>query len=73
MGWFLQLVIGVGLQILGYMLAPKPPGPKPPALEDLKAPTAEAGRPIPVLFGTRVIEGPNNLWSGDVEIRERQS
>jgi hypothetical protein len=71
MGWFIQLLVAIGLQILGYMLAPKPPGQKPPSLADIRKPTAEAGRPIPVLFGTRTIEGPNNIWSGDVEIRER--
>jgi hypothetical protein len=44
---------------------PKPESRKPQAFEDFDAPTAEEGREIPVLFGTRLIEGPNLVWYGD--------
>jgi len=30
------------------------------------APTAEEGREISVLFGTRVIDAPNVVWYGDI-------
>lgn len=73
MAWFVQLLVSVGLMILGYILAPKPPGPKPPELKDFDTPTADAGRPIPVVFGTVNVTGANALWYGDRSIRSRES
>lgn len=72
MPWFIQLLIGIGIQIVAFLLAPKPKGPKPPSLEDLEAPTAEHGRPIPVVFGTITVTSPNAIWSGDKSIRTRE-
>jgi hypothetical protein len=66
-----QLVIGVGMLIGGYLLMPKPKQPKPPSLDDFKAPTVDAGRPIPKLFGSKTIRDPNAIWHGDKSIRER--
>jgi len=34
---------------------------------NIQSPTAEVGREIPVLFGTRDIESPNTLWYGDLK------
>lgn len=56
-------VVSVGLSIL---LAPKAPSPPPAELEDFDAPTAEEGRPIPVVFGTVKITGSNILWYGNL-------
>jgi uncharacterized membrane protein len=53
--------------IVSYALAPKPPSPKPAALSDFDIPTAEQGRPIPVVFGTVTVTGPNVIWYGDME------
>lgn len=50
---------------MSVALAPKAPQPKPAALEDFDVPVAEAGRPIPVVFGTVTLTGPNVLWYGD--------
>lgn len=72
MNFLVQLVIGVGMAILGYLLAPKPKGPKPPSVDDLKEPTAEAGRPIPVVFGSVTIQSPNILWHGDKGMETRK-
>lgn len=47
-------------------LAPKPPQPKPAALQDFEVPVAEEGRPIPVVFGTVTLTGANVLWYGDL-------
>lgn len=47
-------------------LAPKPPVPKPAELTDFDAPTAEEGRPIPVVFGTVKVTGSNVLWYGSL-------
>ena len=55
----------IGGTIAAYVLAPKPPKPKEPSLDDIGAPTAEPGRPIPVVFGTVVLQSPNVVWYGD--------
>lgn len=51
---------------LSYVLRPKMPNnnARPAGLGDFQVPTAEAGREIPVLFGTRVLKGPNVVWYG---------
>lgn len=69
--WFIWLIIGIGLQIVGYLLMPKPKTPKPPAATDLENPTAEAGRPVVVVFGTLTIYGTNILWYGEKTLAER--
>ncbi len=53
--------------VLGYLFAPKPQNAKPAGLADVQAPTAEVGRVIPVLFGTRDLEGPNVVWYGHLK------
>tara|TARA_Y100000593_G_scaffold83521_2_gene157504 strand:- start:5508 stop:5744 length:237 start_codon:yes stop_codon:yes gene_type:complete len=64
--WFLiQLVIGVVLMVVAYAILPKPKKQKPPESADLDDPTAEAGRPIPVVFGSLEVKGGNILWFGD--------
>ena len=68
--WFLQLLIGVALQIIGFLLAPKPKQEKPPAARDMDNPTADAGRPIPVIFGTDTTKGLNYLWYGEKTLRD---
>lgn len=50
---------------ISYALAPKPPQPTPPSVEDIQAPTAEEGRPLGVVFGTVWVSGPNVTWYGD--------
>ena len=44
---------------------PKPQSQPPATFDSITAPTAEEGRAIPVLFGTRVLSGPNVVWYGD--------
>lgn len=54
--------------IITYALTPKPPTPKPADITDFDAPTAEEGRPIPVVFGTVKVKGANVLWYGGLWI-----
>ncbi len=61
--WFLVTTV------LSIALAPKPKGPRAAAIDDFSFPTAEEGRPIPVVFGTVDITGPNVLWYGDLSIK----
>ena len=67
--WFLALLIGLALNIIAYLLMPRPKTDKPEAAKDLEDPTAEAGRPIPVVFGTITVKGLNVLWFGDKNMR----
>ena len=70
MAFFVALIVGIALSVLAYALAPKPKQPKPPAATPAENPTAEAGVPIPVVFGTITIKGGNVLWYGDKSVRE---
>jgi hypothetical protein len=63
---FIQIAIVVVSAVISAALAPKPQPPKPARLEDFDAPTAEEGRPIPVIFGTVWVTGPNIVWYGDL-------
>lgn len=60
-----NLVIALVLTVVSILLAPKPKTPKPEPSRDLESPTGEAGRPIPVVFGTLTVKGLNVLWTGD--------
>jgi len=63
---WVQLALIVVSAVLASALAPKAPQPKSATLSDVDAPTAEEGRPIPVVFGTVWITGPNVIWYGDL-------
>ena len=45
----------------------------PAGLGDFDVPTAEIGREIPVLFGTRDISGANVVWYGDLLVEKVRS
>ena len=62
------MVIG---SIIAYALAPKPPKQKAPMLGDFDVPTAELGRAIPWVFGTKRVRDPNCIWYGDLEVRTK--
>ena len=65
MAWFVQLLIGLALNIIAYLIMPKPKPPKPEAAKDLENPVAEAGKPIPVVSGSITVKGLNILWFGE--------
>lgn len=65
--WWLIAVFVVTL-VLAFAFMPKAQTAPPPGLSEITAPTAEVGREIAVLFGTRDIEGPNCVWWGDVRL-----
>jgi len=65
MAWFIPLLLAIIFNVIAYLLAPKPKKQKPPEAKDLDNPSADAGRPIPVIFGTVTIKGLNVLWFGD--------
>lgn len=65
-----NIIIGLGMMILGYILMPKPKTAQPEETKEMEAPTAEAGRPIMVIFGEVTVSSPNFLWWGDREFVE---
>lgn len=65
MAFWLLLALAVVSVALTLLLAPKIKAPKPDSTTDYEDPTSEAGRPIPVVFGTITVKGLNLLWFGD--------
>lgn len=67
--WFLALLVGLLLNVVAYLLMPRPKQPKPEAAKDMDDPTADAGRPIPWIFGTVMVKGLNVLTFTDKNSR----
>lgn len=63
---FTYLAILIIATFVAVALAPKPPIPKPASLADFAVPTADEGRPIPVVFGTVTVTGSNVIWYGNL-------
>ena len=68
--FLVQIVASLVLTAISYVLAPRPKTtpPKAAGLDDLTLPTAEEGRPIPVVFGTVLLRGANVVWAGDLKV-----
>lgn len=66
MNFVVQFVIAIVLAVLAYMFMPKPKLPKSESSQSLENPTAEAGRPVPVVFGDVILKDHNCLWYGDI-------
>jgi hypothetical protein len=63
--WF--FVAGLALAIIGaYAFQPKIQSQKPAGIDEIQVPTANDGREIPVVFGCRMVRGPNVVWYGDL-------
>lgn len=61
----IQLAIAVVLTVIAVMLTPKPKTAKPPAAQDQEDPVADAGKPVPVVFGTMRVRGLNVIFPGN--------
>ena len=66
-----ELLVWVVTSVISSWLAPRPrmQDAQPGQIGDKDVPVASMDAPIPVLFGTRVISGPNVVWYGDVQVR----
>ncbi len=71
MGFFLSLLIGAALMVVSYLLMPKPKMPQR-EIEQGEKPTAEAGRPVEVLFGTLTVKAPNCLGYWDKYYKKKE-
>lgn len=65
--WF-QVALFVVSLVVSWLLRPKMKGQGGEPTELDPGPTAEEGDVIPVLFGTRDIEGINVVWYGDTRV-----
>lgn len=65
--WF-TIALLFATYIAGELLRPKPrlENKRPAGLGDFRFPTAELGRPVPLVWGTCLVEGPNVVWYGDI-------
>lgn len=70
MAWFIPLLVGLALNIVAYLIMPKPKTAKPEAAKDMESPVAESGKPVPVVFGTMTVKGMNIIWTGDKQKNE---
>lgn len=73
---WVSIAIFVVIIVLNEYFGPKPEleDAKPGGLGDFGFPTATEGRPVPLLWGTARMNGPNVVWYGDVDaipIRKR--
>lgn len=68
---WIQLIVFIVATVIAYLLRPEVKT-EIPQIEDMENPTADAGRPVPVVFGTMTVTGLNVLWFGDKEYLERE-
>lgn len=59
--WLVMLAISAAVSVVSYLLMPKAKTPRPEASKQSEAPTADAGKPIPVVFGTIRVKELNCL------------
>lgn len=62
----IALILMVTAMVLSIVMRPKPIPPIAAGLSDFTVPTADANRPIPVIWGTVMLKGPNVTWYGDL-------
>lgn len=70
MVWFIPLLIAIAVNVAAYFLMPRPKKAKPPEVKQAETPTAEAGKPVPVLFGTMLLTEANILHEADKGYRK---
>ena len=56
-------IVMFAVAVYGIMNAPKAPDA---TVQTGEAPTAQEGRPIPVVFGTVMVRDPNIVWYGNL-------
>lgn len=67
-----NLIVNIAIQAIAYLLMPKPKTTKPAAAKDMDGPTNDAGREIPVIWGTMTVKGLNILWYGDKNTQTKE-
>lgn len=68
--WLVALIISVAINVAAMVITPRPRAAKPLAVEQAQNPTADAGKPIPVLFGKARISETNIIGFWDKSTRQ---
>lgn len=71
MAFWIQLLIAFAMMVVAYLIVPKPKA-QSPEIKDMDNPVAEAGKPLPVVFGTVTVKGLNVLWYGEKNYTTRK-
>lgn len=64
---WVNLLIGVALSYVSYLLTPKPKGPKAATLDDFDIPKSEEGTEIGIAHGSPWITSMHVHWYGDFD------
>lgn len=70
--WLVALIVSAALKVVAYIITPKPKAPKPDAVQQADSPTADADKPMPVLFGTGRISETNIIGWWDKSTAQRE-
>lgn len=70
MSYLALVVISIAINVVVALLMPKPKNNSPSSTREFEAPTADAGRPVPVVFGTVTVKSSNVLWYGEKATHE---
>lgn len=68
--FLIPLLISLAVNVAAYLILPKPKQGKPAAAAQLEAPTADAGKPVMVVFGTVTVSELNVLFYTDKSQRD---
>lgn len=68
MYWYIAAWVAGLILAVASMRPVKQQSPVAASLDAFTAPTAEAGREIPVVFGTRDIKSANVVWYGHLKV-----
>lgn len=68
--WLVAMIVSVTLNVVAMVITPRPKAAKPGAVEQAESPTAEANKPIPVLFGKARITETNIIGWWDKSSRQ---
>ena len=72
MSFFIQLALGAVLNIVGYLLMPKPQVPKVEA-QEFDPPDARADKPMPIIFGTKRVVAVNCIAALEKTTQKRKA
>jgi len=69
MPFWVSFLMWFATTIIGELLRPKPDleDARPAGLGDFNFPTAQEGRPVPIVWGKVRLRGPNVVWYGDLQ------
>jgi len=61
----IKLIVFIICMAISFLMTPEADEGKSATLDDMNVPTAEVGRAIPVVFGTKFVQAANVVWYGD--------